>query len=49
MKPPTHDEIRRIVNKSRNKSTPDSNGIPFLLYKICPNVLKWLHANLKLA
>ena len=48
-KPPTRDEIRRIVNKSRNKSTPGPNGIPFLLYKKCPNVLKWLHANLKLA
>ena len=49
MKPPPHDEIRRVVNKSRNKSTPGRNGIPFLLYKKCPNVLKWLHANLKLA
>ena len=49
MKPPTRDEIRRIVSKSRNKSTPGPNGIPFLLYKKCPNVLKWLHANLKLA
>ena len=46
---PTRDEIRRIVSKSRNKSTPGSNRIPFLLYKKCPNVLKWLHANLKLA
>ena len=49
MKPPTRDEIRRIVSKSRNKSTSGPNGIPFLLYKKCPNVLNWLHANLKLA
>ena len=46
MKPPKRDEIRRIVTKSRYKSTPGLNGIPFLLYKKCPNVLKWLHANL---
>lgn len=25
------------------------NGIPFLLYKKCPTLLKWLHTNLKLA
>ena len=49
MKPPTCDKIRRIVSKSRNKSTPGLNGISFLLYKKCPNVLEWLHTNLKLA
>ena len=49
MKPPTHEEIRRIVSKSRNKSTSEPNGIPFLVYKKCPKVLNWLHANLKWA
>ena len=49
MKLPTCKEIRCIVSQSRNKSTPGPNGIPFLLYKKCPKVLKWLHANLKQA
>ena len=49
LKPPKREELRRIVNKSRNKSTPGPNGIPFLVYKKCPEVLKWLHTNLKLA
>ena len=47
MKPPTCEEIRRIVCKSRNKSTPGPNGMPFFLFKKCPKVLNWLHANLK--
>ena len=33
MKPRTRDEIRRIVSKSRNRSTPVPNGITFLLYR----------------
>ena len=49
MKAPTLDEIRQIVKKTRNKSAPGPNGIPFLLYKRCPKVLKWLHANLTIA
>ena len=49
MKPPTRKEIKRIVCKSRNKSTLGPNRIPFLLYKKCSRVLKWLHTNLKLA
>ena len=36
MKLPTRDEIRRLVNKIRNKSTPGPNGIPFMLYKNVP-------------
>ena len=34
-------------SKSRNKCTPGINWIPFLVYKKCPQVLNWLHANLK--
>ena len=49
MKPPTREEIRHVVSKSRNKSTPGPNGLPFLLYKKCPKVLNWLHADLKQA
>ena len=36
MKPPTREEIRRIVSKSRNKFTIGPNGIPFLLLKNLP-------------
>ena len=40
MKPLTRDVIRWILSKSRNKSSPGRNGISFLLYKKCPNLLK---------
>ena len=32
MKLPTREELRHIVSKSRNKSAPGPNEIPFLLY-----------------
>ena len=40
MKPPTREEIRRIVSKSRMKSIPGPNGI-LLLFKKCTKVFKW--------
>eukprot|EP00745_Piridium_sociabile_P006712 TRINITY_DN14328_c0_g1_i10.p3 TRINITY_DN14328_c0_g1~~TRINITY_DN14328_c0_g1_i10.p3 ORF type:complete len:105 (+),score=20.41 TRINITY_DN14328_c0_g1_i10:577-891(+) len=42
-KPPTLDEVKKVVQKARAKSSPGPNGIPYLLYKKCPNVLDWLH------
>ena len=42
-KPPTLSEIAKVVQKGRSKSAPGPNGIPYLLYKKCPEVLKWLH------
>ena len=42
-KPPNFKEINAVVQKARAKSAPDPNGVPYLLYKTCSNVLKWLH------
>ena len=42
-KPPTLDEVKRVVTKARAKSAPGPNGIPYQLYKKCPRVLEWLH------
>ena len=41
--PPKLDEIRAVVQKARAKSAPGPNGVPYLLYKICPNILRRLH------
>ncbi|GFR96248.1 polyprotein [Elysia marginata] len=42
-KPPNLKEIEAVVYKARAKSAPGPDGLPYLLYKRCPNVLKWLH------
>ena len=42
-KPPSLKEINAVVQKARAKSAPGPNGVPYLLYKTCPNVLKRLH------
>ena len=49
LKPPTLEEIRQVVKKAKCKSAPGPNGIPYLLYKRCPGVLKWLHKHLRQA
>ncbi|GFR89638.1 reverse transcriptase [Elysia marginata] len=46
-KPPNLQEL--VVNKARAKSAPGPNGVPYLLYKRCPNVLKRLHKILRSA
>ncbi|GFO06373.1 polyprotein [Plakobranchus ocellatus] len=46
-KPPSLQEIIAVVNKDRAKSAPGPNGVPYLLYKRCPNVLKKLHKLLR--
>ena len=40
VKQQTLDEVKKVVSKARNKSSPGPNGIPYLLYKKCPNVLE---------
>jgi hypothetical protein len=45
--PPTLQEIKCIVDKTRNKSAPGPNGIPYIVYKRCPEVLRRLHRLLK--
>ncbi|GFS06742.1 reverse transcriptase [Elysia marginata] len=42
-------EVVAVVNKARAKSAPGPNGVPYLLYKRCPNVLKRLHKILQSA
>ncbi|GFO39305.1 reverse transcriptase [Plakobranchus ocellatus] len=34
---------RQLFQQSKAKSAPGPNGVPYLLYKRCPNVLKKLH------
>ncbi|GFR82829.1 reverse transcriptase [Elysia marginata] len=48
-KPPNLQEVVAVVNKARAKSAPGPNGVPYLLYKRCPNELKRLHKNLRSA
>ncbi|GFO39082.1 reverse transcriptase [Plakobranchus ocellatus] len=48
-KPPTLQEVIAVVNKARAKSAPGPNGVPYLLYKKCPNVLKKPHKILRSA
>ena len=43
-KPPRLAEIQQIVRKARCKSAPGPNGVPYLVYKKCPKVLKHLHS-----
>ncbi|GFO27689.1 reverse transcriptase [Plakobranchus ocellatus] len=48
-KPPSLQEVIAVVNKARAKSAPGLNGVPYLLYKRCPNVLKKLQKILRSA
>ena len=41
--------MKKAVKKTRAKSAPGPNGIPYLLYKKCPKVLAWLHKVLRSA
>lgn len=43
LKPPRITEVRNVVRKARCKSAPGPNGVPYLVYKKCPEVLKRLH------
>ncbi|GFN99521.1 reverse transcriptase [Plakobranchus ocellatus] len=46
---PRLQDVIAVVNKARAKSAPGPNGVPYLLYKRCPNVLKKLHKLLRSA
>ena len=41
--PPTLFEVEQALKKSRAKSAPGPNGVPYLVYKKCPEVSKLLH------
>ena len=42
-------DISQFLRKTRNRSAPGPNGVPYLVYKKCPGVLKVLHSLLKSA
>ncbi|GFO30698.1 reverse transcriptase [Plakobranchus ocellatus] len=46
-KPPSLQEVIAVVNKARAKSAPGPNGVPYLLCKRYPNVLKKLQRILR--
>ncbi|GFR80352.1 reverse transcriptase [Elysia marginata] len=48
-KPQNLQEEVAVVKLARAKSGPGPNGVPYFLYKRCPNVLKWLHKILRSA
>ncbi|GFO40442.1 polyprotein [Plakobranchus ocellatus] len=48
-KPPSLQKVIAVVNKARAISAPGPNGVPYLLYKRCPNVLMKLHKILQSA
>ena len=41
--PPTFREMANVLHKTRNKSAPGPNGIPYLIYKKCPKTSMLLH------
>ncbi|GFO14034.1 polyprotein [Plakobranchus ocellatus] len=42
-------KVNSVVKKARVKSSPRPNEVLYLLYKRCPNVLRWLHTMLRSA
>ena len=42
MKEPTLQEMKEMVKRTRTKSAPGPNGIPYKLYKYCPGVTRML-------
>ena len=47
MKEPSLGEIRQIVKKARSASAPGPNGVPYKVYKYCPQILRVLWSNLR--
>jgi hypothetical protein len=39
-RPPTVKEVEDVVKRARGKSAPGPYGVPYLIYKPCPKVLK---------
>ena len=46
-KAPTYNEFAKKLRRTRSKSAPGPNGVPYLLYKRCPRVSKLLWGYLK--
>ena len=47
MKPPTLKEFSTLLRKTRSKSAPGPNGVPYKVYKKCPGVAKELWSYLR--
>ena len=46
-KPPTYLEFMKKLRKTRTKSAPGPNGVPYKVYKRCPEVAKLLYQYLR--
>ena len=46
--PPVYKEFAKKLRKTRSKSAPGPNGVPYLVYKRCPGVAKLLFNYLRL-
>ena len=46
--PPAYKEFAKKLRKTRSKSAPGPNGVPYLVYKRCPGVAKLLWNYLRL-
>ena len=46
-KPPSFNEFSKKLSQTRSKSAPGPNGVPYLVYKRCPMVAKFLWGYLK--
>ena len=46
--PPAYKEFANKLRKTRSKSAPGPNGVPYLVYKRCPGVAKLLWSYLRL-
>ena len=45
--PPTLREFNQKLRKTRSKSSPGPNGVPYLVYKRCPEIAKLMYSYLR--
>ena len=45
--PPSSGQFHKRLRKTRSKSAPGPNGVPYLVYKQCPKLARLLHSYLK--
>ena len=45
--PPSWGEFNKRLQKTRSKSSPGPNGVPYLVYKRCPGLARLLHSYLR--
>ena len=47
LKAPTFKEVQEVVKAARTRSAPGPNGVPYIVYKRCPGILKLLWKTLR--